>query len=210
MQPFIQYVEFNNPITENKDYIKLKYPNVDYFKFKHTREYKTDNDLINILKDILKDLNCTIEYKEFRLKATFTPIYDMQLSEYYFYLIRINNQFLYNKYLDKLIKRHIDNIVFEYKNPYYTPRNKSKSSRKKEKDKKGDYIRYTTRDVFTNKETYIYYNTKTKEEIESDNYNLLEELNKPKKKTKNKVTKTKYTGVPISAMTFSFKKKVKQ
>ena len=59
------------------------------------------------------------------------------------------------------------------------------------------------KDIFTGKETYIYENLRTLEKINVDNPNLLEELNAPKKK---KVKKKKEVGVPISSMTFSFKK----
>ena len=63
--------------------------------------------------------------------------------------------------------------------------------------------KYTTKDIFTGKETYIYENLRTLEKINSNNPNLLEELDAPKKK---KVKKKKEVGVPISSMTFSFKK----
>ena len=65
------------------------------------------------------------------------------------------------------------------------------------------FIKYTTKDIFTEKETYIYENLRTLEKINSNNPNLLEELNTPKKK---KIKKKKEVGVPISSMTFSFKK----
>ena len=75
-----------------------------------------------------------------------------------------------------------------------------KSKRKLPENK---FIKYTTIDIFTGKETYIYENLRTLEKINVDNPNLLEELNAPKKK---KVEKKKEVGVPISSMTFSFKK----
>ena len=61
--------------------------------------------------------------------------------------------------------------------------------------------------MFTNKKVYIYENARTKEKIESNNPDLLDELNAPKKKERKKSIKIKEVGVPISAMTFSFKKK---
>ena len=63
--------------------------------------------------------------------------------------------------------------------------------------------------MFTNEEKYIYYNKVTGEEIESTNPNMLDELNAPKKKERKKSINIKQVGVPMSAMTFSFKKKDK-
>ena len=73
----------------------------------------------------------------------------------------------------------------------------------KKKLPENKFIKYTTKDIFTGKETYIYENLRTLEKINVDNPNLLEELNAPKKK---KVKKKKEVGVPINSMTFSFKK----
>ena len=108
----------------------------------------------------------------------------------------------YNQYFDKLINCHIDNILFEVMNDFVQapvkpyPKIKNKLPENK-------FIKYTTKDIFTGKETYIYENLRTLEKISSNNPNVLEELDAPKKK---KVKKKKEVGVPISSMTFSFKK----
>lgn len=196
-----------NPINNQQENLNLDYPMIDYMTFKRIREYNNDFDLIIILDDIIKELDCTIEYDCGRPKVTTFPIYNMTLSKYYFYLSRITNQFIYNKYIDKVIKRHIDNLVFEYKHPYIPPTNKKKVTSKKKKLPPNQFFKQVTYDLFTNKETYIYINPRTKEEINSDNPNLLDELNTPKKKERKSSIKIKQTGVPISAMTFSFKKK---
>lgn len=198
---------FINPIINQQEYLELRYPYIDYCKFKSTREYKNgDIDLIFILNEILKRLDCTIEYSCGRSMMIAYPIYSMTLSEYYFYLSRITNQFIYNEYIDKVIKRHIDNIIFEYENPYINIINKKKSSTKKNKLPPNKFVKYITRDLFTNEEKYIYFNPRTKQEIESTNPNMLDELNTPKKKEHKKSIKIKKVGVPMSAMTFSFNK----
>lgn len=131
--------------------------------------------------------------------------YNSVISDYFYYLYKLNNQLLYNKYINKFIDRHIENIVFEYEHPYLDKSAKKVTKRKKTPANK--FIRYVTFDIFTNKKIYVYENLYTKEQIKSDNPNLLEELNVPKKKERKKSISTKKVGVPISAMTFNFKKK---
>lgn len=200
---------FDNPITDEKDCIDIEYPSLDYTKFKRLHEYNTDEDITQILENILKSLDCTIEYDGIRFRTTSYPIYSMFLSEYYFYVSKIINQFVYNKYIDKLIKRHINNIVFEYENPCVIKDNKSKNNTKRKKSPPNKFVKYTIKDVFTNKTKYVYCNYKTDEQIESDNPDLLDKLNSAKKKNVKKHNRNKQIGVPLSAMTFNFKKKNK-
>lgn len=200
-------LNYVNPINNQEEILNIEYPRVDYMSFKSTKEYNNDYDLIVILDDIIKELDCTIEYDCGRPKVTTFPIYNMTLSEYYFYLSRIINQFIYNNYIDKVIKRHIDNLVFEYEHPYVPPVSKKKSTIKKKKLPPNKFFKQVTHDLFTGKEKYIYTNPRTGEEIMSNNPNMLDELNASKKKERKKSIKIKQTGVPISAMTFSFKKK---
>ena len=61
--------------------------------------------------------------------------------------------------------------------------------------------------MFTGEVVYQYINARTGDEVSSSNPDLLTELNAPKKKERKKSIKIKSAGVPISAMTFSFKKK---
>lgn len=194
----ILQLEFINPINSQLTCLNIRYPIIDYCTFKTIKEYSNDADLIKILDSFLEDLDCTIEYDCGRPRMTSYPIYDIILSRYYFYLIKISNQFVYNDYVNKLIDRHIKNIIFEYENPYI----KQITKRKRKVNK---FVKYETYDLFTNEKKYIYYNEYTKKEIESTNPNLLEELNCTKKKEHKKVIKTKNKGVPISAMTFKFK-----
>lgn len=182
--------------------IKIEYPNIEYNDWKRTKEFNTDNDICSILDKILDNLNCKRVYEGKRVIMTTYPVYQMFINEYYYYLIKMANQFIYNQYFDKLINCHIDNILFEIMNTFVQapvkpyPKIKNKLPENK-------FIKYTTKDIFTGKETYIYENLRTLEKISSNNPNLLEELNASKKK---KVKKKKEVGVPISSMTFSFKK----
>lgn len=206
MELCLKYV---NPINNQQENLNLDYPTIDYMTFKRINDYNSDFDLIKILNNILKDLDCTIEYDCGRTMVTTYPIYSMTLSEYYFYLSRLTNQFVYNKYIDKVIKRHIDNLIFEYENPYIPPIKKKKSTIKKKKLPPNKFVKYVTNDLFTNEEKYIYINHRTNQEIKSTNPNMLDELNAPKKKERKKSIKIKQVGVPMSAMTFNFKKKDK-
>lgn len=200
---------FHNPIINEEDCIEINYPIVDYIKFKRIYDYNNgDSDLIQILNNILNSLDCTVEYNGVRLRTTTYPIYNTFLSDYYFYLSKLDNQFVYNEYIDKLIKRHIDNIIFEHDNPYIISNNK-KINNKRKKTPPNKFVKYVTKDIFTNKTKYVYCNYKTDEQIISDDSNMLDKLNSAKNKKKKKSIKVKQSGIPISAMTFSFKKKNK-
>ena len=199
----IARLNYVSPITDEISYLEVTYPIIDYGKFKRLHEYNSDSDLIKILDNILKDLDCTKEYNGVRFRTTSYPIYSMFLSDYYFYVNKIVNQFIYNEYIDKLIKRHIDNIVFEHDNPYII---NTKNNKKKKKSPPNKFVKYTTKDMFTNKSKYVYCNYKTDEQIESDNPDLLDKLNSKISKRKQN-NKRKQIGVPLNAMTFNFKKK---
>lgn len=198
---------FVNPITKQDSFLVVNYPNVDYMYWKSCIDVKDDNDIINILNNKLKDLDCTKEYSCGRPMMTNYFSYTSALSNYYYYLCKLTNQIIYNIYIDKLIDRHIKNIVFEYEHPYIQSHIKNKKESKKKKLPPNKFIKYTTFDIFTNKKIYIYENARTKEKIESNNPDLLNELNATKKKERKKSIKIDKVGVPISAMTFSFKKK---
>ncbi len=192
-------ISFFNPITSKKDVLSLKYPNVDYNYWKNN-SYYFDNDLQYILDFILSNLDCSREYSYGRPMSMDNLNYEYYLSNYYYYIIKFNNKSYYDIYIDKLIKLHINNIIFEYE---YTNRriieNKPKKSKKRPPNK---FVRYITHDLFTNEKVYIYENLATKETIESSNPNLLDELNS-KKKTKRQ-TKI-VSSVSLNDMTFNFK-----
>lgn len=193
-------IKYYDYIVNNYNILKLEYPNVDYEFWKRTKEFKNDIDLCKILDDILKNIDCRKEFNGCRMCMTTYPMYKIIISKYYYYLIKINNQELYNKYLDKLINLHNINVIFEYCNPI---KKETKEIKTKPKLPPNKYYRYLTHDLFTNEEIYLYINPRTNHEVRSNNPNLLEELNSKKKKVKQ----TKIASIPLTAMTFSFKKK---
>lgn len=201
----IQNLIFVNPITNQTNTINIDYPDVDYIYWRSVVDCKTDKDVIKVLEDKLNTLDCTKEYDCGRPMMTTYFNYNSVISDYFYYLYKLNNQLLYNEYINKFIDRHIENIVFEYEHPYLDKSAKKVTKRKKKSTNK--FIRYVTFDIFTNEKIYVYENLYTKEQIKSNNPNLLEKLNAPKKKERKKSVSTKKVGVPISAMTFNFKKK---
>lgn len=192
-----------NPITQDNDKFIIKYPVINYLDFKSDIDFKNDSDICKILDDIIKNMDCTIEYSCGRPMTTNCFNYSRCSSNYYRYLLKITNQFLYNKYVNKLIKRHIDNIIFEHEHPYI----QHIKSNKKKKLPPNIYVRYISHDIFTGDIVYFYCNHRTKDEIKSSNPDLLNVLNATKNKKNKKHIKTKSIGVPIDAMTFNFKKK---
>lgn len=193
------YDPFNADIIHN---LTLVYPDIDYGYYKNIKNYYNDYDLCNILDNMIFDLDCTREISCGRILMTHYPMYQMKLNNYYFYLVKLQNQILYNKYLDKVIDRHIDNLIFEYYNPLKQTITKASTKIKKKNTKPNKFIKQVTNDLYTGEEIYIYENLKTGEMIESKNPNLLEELNSSKKKEKSIKVKTK--PVSLDNITFSF------
>lgn len=191
-------IKFYNYNTHTNDDLLIEYPDVNYEYWKRTKEFKDDIELTNILDNILKDLDCTRKLGEQHLNSTIYPKYKFTLTSYYYYLIKLQDQFLYNKYLDKLINRHNYNIVYE---KCLTNKPKEIKSSPKKKTAPNKFYRYITHDMFTNEVIYLYINAKTGEEIRSSNPNLLDELN-----NKKKIKQTKQNSISLDAMTFSFKK----
>lgn len=190
-------IEFYNTITNEKDNIDLVYPNVDYTYWSHSLFCRNDLEIKNILNDILIDIDCTRELNGKRICSTNYPIYKRYFSDYYFYIIKLVNQLTYNEYINKLIKRHIDNLIFEYNNPIIISiKNSTRLANK--------YQRHITNDLITGELIYYYHNPKTKDSFYSNNGDLLESLNKPKSKRKKKEN-IKKSIVSMKAMKFNFK-----
>lgn len=192
-----------NPIINASEELNINYPNIDYVYFRQIKPYKNDADLVNILNDIISILDCSIIYSSGRLINTNNFIYKSKLSDYYFYLTKLNNQFIYNEYIDKLIDIHIKNIIFEYNNPIQS-KTKNKTKTKKTKEKLvNKYNKIVTRDLFTNEKIYIYENPKTGDKFESKDPTLLDSLNNKPKKEKVKQNK-------VVSCNINFKFKIKK
>ena len=168
---------FHNPISNNEDYLVFEETVLDYCNWRNIKDTKTDNDICEMLNLLLIYLDCSRMLSGMPINRTTNIRYKDELGEYWYYLLKFNNQLLYNEYFDKLINLHIKNIIVESSR---IKKDKPKVTKTKKPKIENKYFRYTTKDMFTNEETYIYRNPKTGEEITSPNTNLLEELNKPK------------------------------
>lgn len=198
-------VEFINPVNNQINYLEFKLRNIDYSKWRSYNQQEQYNCIESILKHYLYELDCTKEYKSGRPMMTNFPIYYQRLDEYYYWLIKIINPIKYNIWLDKVIQRHIDNLIFEYEHPYVKPESKKKISKIKTKKKnKVEWMRQETKNLFTGETIYIYQNLNTGEHINSNNPNMLEGLNKPKRKKRTKKPKKE---IDFSNFYFEFNKK---
>lgn len=115
-------------LTNNK-FIELLYPFIDYYIWGGLKDCKNDNDVVDELNGIIKELDCRKEYDGKRILMTEWPKYKIRLSFYYYYILKLKNQFLYNKYIDKLIEIHSNNVDYENNFPYIVE-SKKKSKRK--------------------------------------------------------------------------------
>lgn len=198
-------VEFINPINNQINYLELKLRDIDYSKWRSYNQQGQYDCIEAILKHYLYELDCTKEYKSGRPMMTNFPIYYQRLDEYYYWLIKITNPIQYNIWLDKVIQRHIDNLIFEHEHPYIKPEPKKKVNKTKTKKKnKVGWMRQETKDLFTGETVYIYQNLDTGEYINSNNPDMLEELNKPKRKERTKKLKKE---IDFSNFYFEFDKK---
>ena len=188
----------------HEDILEIQYPYIDYRRWLD-RNVQTKEDIINKLNNLLSSMDCTRDYATGRPMMTSYANYSIFLEDYFYYLLKLDNQFIYNQYIEKLINTHIRNKTFEYEYPYLDKFNKSKEIKTKKTKVENKYLRRETKDLFTGESIYFYENLKTGDSIKSKDPNLLEELNKPKRNKKE--TKTKTIAVPLSAMTFSFAKK---
>lgn len=182
---------FHNPIIDSNDELIVNYPNIDIKYWIDEQEHIERYGLYKELNNILSCLDCTKLYNDKQINTTTNYRYSYYLSKYYHLLLKINNQFYYNYYFNRLINVHIRNILFEYEHPN-KPITIKNIKHKKAKDK---FVKYTTRNIITGNIVYKYINNKTGEEYESSNPNLEEELNKPKRKAKEKVKRDKVVKV---------------
>ena len=196
-------VKWINPLVDAEDVLNIERPFVDAVYWYHVIDCRNDTDICVVLDNILKELDCTKEYSCGRIMMTTISNYKTAISNYYYYLLKLNNQFLYNTYIDYLIDRHIKNILFEYEHPYCPIRIVKKKRNSKKRIVKNKFIKQESIDMFTGNKKYFYTNIKTGEQFESSNPNLVDELKRNKKERKTSKSST----VPISAMTFNFKKK---
>lgn len=192
-------IQFDNPITNEIDYLTLESKSISYEDWRKINCYYIDRDEITIINKIIDEqktfcnLICNSGVHTFFYEKTFVVPLLYNLN-------RIQNPFDYNKALDSIIEAHKNNIII-YNNEAEIDALKPKTPPKKAKKAtlKNKFYKQEQLDIFGNMK-YIYLNPKTGEQFESDNPNLLESLNAKKKKPKA-------SAVSVKAMTFNFKKK---
>lgn len=201
----IQTITYNNPITNTEESLVLDIDSIHYehHDFLLDLQILYEGNIYSHLKSILADLDCTRIYKSGRPMMIEYPQYKITIIKFIKLLNKIPGYSIYNEYIDKLINRHIENILFEFNNPIIK---KKPTNSKKQKSKPNKWIKAVTNDIFTGEERYIYENLKTGEIITSGNPNLLEELNNKKEK-KTKLDKiVPQTDLSLNYVSFSFKK----
>lgn len=111
----------------------IKYPEVTYSYWKGLIPFENDEDISVILCNIAVSLDCSIVFSNQRLLMTTNMMYEHYVSEYYYYLLRMKDQELYNFYFYCLCNIHRDNIEFELNNPIvpYVAPTKKKSNKQK-------------------------------------------------------------------------------
>lgn len=201
----IQTITYNNPIsnTEESFFIDIDFVLVNYDSWKTDLYTLYVENIYDKLNEYLKDLDCTRIYKSGRPMMIAYNSYKITMAKFFKLLYKIPGYSIYNEYVDKLINRHIENILFEFNNPLVK---KKPTNSNKQKALPNKWIKATTNDIFTGEERYIYENLKTGETITSGNPNLLEELNKKKEKKKKLDKVVPQTDLSLNYISFSFKK----
>lgn len=199
-------ITYNNPISNNEEdlIIDIDSPRYDYADFINNLALLYIGDIYKELNSILADLDCTRIFKSGRPMMIQYSQYKINIAKFLKLLYKIPGYSIYNEYIDKLINRHIENILFEFNNPIIK---KKPTNSKKQKAKPNKWIKAVTNDIFTGEERYIYENLKTGEIITSGNPDLLETLNAKKEKKTKEVKVKEQVDTSLKYVTFSFNKK---
>lgn len=199
----IQTITYNNPITNIEESLVLDIDSLyyDYPTFINELAILYIGDIYKELDSILTDLDCTRIFKSGRPMMIQYSQYKINIIKFIRLLNKIPGYSIYNEYIDKLINRHIENILFEFNNPIVK---KKPTQSKKQKSKPNKWIKAETNDLFTGEKRYIYENLKTGEIITSGNPDLLESLNASKPKKKKEEVKI----ISKEGLIFNFKKKL--
>lgn len=199
-------ITYNNPISNNEEdlIIDIDSPRYDYADFINNLALLYIGDIYKELNSILADLDCTRIFKSGRPMMIEYSQYKINIAKFLKLLYKIPGYSIYNEYIDKLINRHIENILFEFNNPIVK---KKPTNSKKQKAKPNKWIKAVTNDIFTGEERYIYENLKTGEIITSGNPDLLETLNAKKEKKTKEIKVKEQVDTSLKYVTFSFNKK---
>lgn len=102
-EPLIDEILEIEPYNENR------------MSMRFIRDCKNDTEIKEELEQILRDLNCSIILKCGKLITVGTFKYNNLLSKYKYYYEQLTNKYFIEEFKDKLIKRHIENIIFDKK-----------------------------------------------------------------------------------------------
>lgn len=167
--------------------IDTNYNNYDAIKY-YSYEVLLLSPIKELLDKLLNELDATKLYKGNQVMTTNSWRYEETVERFIRTLFRIPiyDFITYNKYVELLLNKHNENLEFEanYVKPQPEVKTKSKSSNKNKVPNK--YIRSETHNLFTGELEYDYTNFATGDSFISSDPNLLEQLNAPKKKKKEK------------------------
>lgn len=199
-------ITYNNPISNNEEDLVIDIDAIHYEQrdFLLDLQILYEGDIYKELNSILADLDCTRIFKSGRPMMIEYSQYKINIAKFLKLLYKIPGYSIYNEYINKLINRHIENILFEFNNPIVK---KKPTNSKKQKAKPNKWIKAVTNDIFTGEERYIYENLKTGEIITSGNPDLLETLNAKKEKKTKEVKSKEQVDTSLKYVTFSFNKK---
>ena len=181
----IQILTILNPITFIEENWNINIDNLDYNQWQQYVVEIIGNSNEMAFNYYLDCLNPQI-YKDKLYFDTTSFAYKEIIIKYFRRLYTLINYIEYNYWLDKLINKIQDNLIFEYefKITSKVMKEHPKIDKPKKESKPNKWVKLETEDLFDGHKTYIYENLKTGEQIESDDPNKLEELNAPKKKEK--------------------------
>lgn len=190
-------LNYEHPITDEKCVLEIYNGERDRIALNRLKPFNTQADLIAIIDETFKDLDCSKMVDNIPLIIINSQRYKNTLSDIYYYINKLENILIQNDYITKIIDFHKNNIIIEATR--YNNLKKPEIKKSKSKNKPNKFVRQVTKDMFTGETIYIYTNLKTGETIKSTDGNKLDELN-----AKKKAKKEKSVGVPMSAMTFKF------
>lgn len=189
-------VEFVNPLTNKTDLIILP-----PFAGRFDAEAQYYDNLDKILRDI--DYR-VVTYQTSTFLGCNSYIRKLQLYNYWLHQLLPDNIVEYNKYIDKLIEVHTNNIIVAKQKYEQEIANVKKSTKRKQPKPADVYVRQESTNLFTGEKEYIYTNLRTNHIIHSENPDLLEKLNaKPVKE--NKKTRVKAAAKLINTQNVSLK-----
>jgi len=175
------------PLIIDNGYI-IEYPDLEY------TYWKSLNNGLKYLVKTIKSIIWDISYycnKGSIIESTKNIMYKHKLRELYWYLLHLDNQFEYNRYINIINTIHSNNSYYDS----IIVEKVKVNTKYKPKGIKNRYYKNIVRNLFTDEYEYDYINPITNDKISSKDPNLGKILNK---------VKSKRHSVDLSSMTYSF------